>query len=742
MLEVAELSVTYGAHPVLHEVSLRVEEGQLAVVLGSNGAGKTTLINTVAGIVPALSGAIRLRGEELLSLPAHERAARGIATVPQGRGLFPDMTVAENLDLGAFANARRKEVRRQRDRVFALFPRLAERRRQAAETMSGGEQQMLAIGRALMSEPTLLLLDEPSLGLSPALTGEVFRIIRAILDEGVSILLVEQNARQSLKIGDYAYLLDGGRIVGAGAARAIQSDHKVVDAYLGGRGAVPAPLVTRDGRRLTPRPRFEDFKREGRTMYLTPFIGGTALDMETSVNVLNPLDQSVYATISYGGEAEMRAAIDAAEAAFPAWSKTPPAAREAVLYKAAELLEERREEVVDVLISEAGSTFIKSQFEVSFTANMLRSAAGEARRIFGEVIPSDIPGMTSLAVRKPLGVVAGISPFNFPLILGTKKLCMAIAAGNTFVHKPSEETSLLALTVAAIFNDAGLPEGVLNVVPGKGPELGQAILEDPRVKLVSFTGSTKVGQALAAECAKHGKRVTLEMGGKSPLVVLKDAELDYAVDTAAFGIFIHQGQICMAGSRIIVDQNLYDEFLERFAAKTRGIKVGDPRDPETVIGPLIRMSQCGFIKEHIDQAVAKGAEVLVGGDYEGAIFKPTILAHVTPYMSAYHTELFGPVVTVTRAENADHALQLANDSSYGLSAAVLTNDLQEALRFADELDTGMVHINGPTIHDEPHVPFGGVKDSGLGREGGRWSMEEMTEVKWITLQRGHRHYPF
>jgi aldehyde dehydrogenase (NAD+) len=350
--------------------------------------------------------------------------------------------------------------------------------------------------------------------------------------------------------------------------------------------------------------------------------------------------------------------------------------------------------------------------------------------------------MMSFAIRRPLGVVAGISPFNFPLILSTKKVCMALAAGNTLVLKPSEETSLVGLKIGEIFHQAGVPAGVLNVVPGDGPSLGEVLVKDPRVRLISFTGSTAVARSMAVECARYGKRIVLEMGGKSPLIILKDADVSYAVDTACFGLFIHQGQICMAGSRIIVEAPVYDVFLERFAAKVRTLKVGDPREHDTVIGPLIRGSQCGFIRSRIDAAEAAGARVLCGGTFEGNFFAPTVLADVRPGMAVFHDELFGPVASVIRAGDADDALRLANDARYGLSAAVLTNDLQLAMKFALGLESGMVHVNGPTVHDEPHVPFGGVKDSGMGREGGRWSMEEMTELKWITIQMGQRHYPF
>ncbi|MGB0035948.1 MAG: aldehyde dehydrogenase family protein, partial [Candidatus Acidiferrales bacterium] len=405
-------------------------------------------------------------------------------------------------------------------------------------------------------------------------------------------------------------------------------------------------------------------------------------------------------------------------------------------------LEKATPELVELLINEGGSTFGKAHFEVPFAANMVRSIAGEARRIHGDVFPADGPGLISMAIRRPLGVVAGISPFNFPIVLSLKKVAFALAAGNTFVLKPSEETSLVGLKLAEVFERAGLPPGVLNVVPGDGPTLARVLFDDPRVKLISFTGSTAVGRIIATECAKRGKRVVLEMGGKSPLVVLKDADVDYAVDTACFGIFIHQGQICMAGSRIIVEAPIYETFLERFVAKARTLKVGDPRDPHTVIGPLIRSSQCPMIDRKIKDAVAGGARLLTGGTYEGNFFAPTVLADVTPNMAAFRDELFGPVAAVSRADNADHALALANNSVYDLSSAVLTNNLQLAMKFALELEAGMVHLNGPTVHDEATVPFGGVKDSGSGREGGRWSIEEMTEVKWVTIQLGRRPYPF
>lgn len=479
-------------------------------------------------------------------------------------------------------------------------------------------------------------------------------------------------------------------------------------------------------------------------MFSTPYIAGKAIDVPPSAltDVVNPANQKPFARIFMAQEQHMRAAIDAADAAKEVWSKTPPAERERILFRAADELEKATPELVELLIAEAGSTFGKAHFEVPFAANMVRSIAGEARRIHGDVMASDVPGLMSMAIRRPLGVVAGISPFNFPVVLSLKKVAFGLAAGNTFVLKPSEETSLIGLKLAEVFERAGVPAGVFNVVPGDGARMAQVLYDDPRVKLISFTGSTKVGRTIATECAKRGKRVVLEMGGKSPLIVLKDADIEYAVDTACFGLFIHQGQICMAGSRVIVEAPIYEEFLKRFAAKAQTLKVGDPRDPHTVIGPLIRSSQCPMIDRKVKDAVAAGARLLCGGTYEGNFYHPTVVADVKPEMAAFRDELFGPVAAVSKANDADHALALANDSAYGLSSAVLTNNMQLAMKFALELEAGMVHVNGPTVHDEATVPFGGVKDSGMGREGGRWSIEEMTEVKWVTIQLGKRMYPF
>ena len=474
------------------------------------------------------------------------------------------------------------------------------------------------------------------------------------------------------------------------------------------------------------------------------FIDGewAASSSGTILDDINPATGDVFGRVHQASADDLERAIAAAYRARESWGNTLASEREAILLRAADVLEKRIPEVADVLIDEAGSTFGKAMFEASFVVNLLRSAAGECRRITGETMPSDSPGVFSMSVRRPLGVIAGIAPFNFPFLLAMKKVALALAAGNTFVLKPASYTPVTGLKIGEIFEAAGLPKGVLNVVPVQGSVLGNTFVADPRVRMITFTGSTEVGRELSAEAGRHFKRITLELGGKSPLIVLKDADVDYAVDAAAFGIFLHQGQVCMANSRLIVEAPIFDAFCEKLTAKIKGFQVGDPRDPKTVIGPLIDRKQCGVLDGHVSDAVAKGAKLLTGGKSDGAFYQPTILAGVTPDMRVFREESFGPAVSVIRAADSEDALKLANDSCYGLSSGLITNDLQKAFDLSLRLEAGMVHVNDSAVLDEPHVPFGGVKDSGVGREGGHHSMDEMTELKWITVQLGQRQFPF
>ncbi len=456
----------------------------------------------------------------------------------------------------------------------------------------------------------------------------------------------------------------------------------------------------------------------------------------------NPATGALFARVAQAARADALRAVEAAYRSRDAWARMLVADRAAILLRAADILATKVEEIREVLIEESGSTFGKSMFEVSYCIDLLRSAAGDARHIFGDTLPHSMPGQLGMVVRQPLGVIGGIAPFNAPFLLAMKKVALALAAGNCFVLKPSEETPVSGLKIAEIFHEANLPPGVLNVVPGPAQEVGTVLISDPRVRMIAFTGSTKVGKLIAAEAAKHLKKITLEMGGKNPLIVLRDADVDYAVRAGCFGIYFHQGQVCMANSRIVVEEPLFAAFCEKFAARAQSYKVGDPHDPQTVIGPLIRRAQCAFIDEHVQDAVAKGARVLTGGTHSNSFYQPTVIAGVTADMRIYSEESFGPITSIIRARSAEEALTIANDTSYGLAAGVITNDLQKAMDLALRLDTGMVHINNTTVSDEPHVPFGGIKNSGFGREGGRYSMQEMTELKWITIQLGQRQFPF
>jgi vanillin dehydrogenase len=456
----------------------------------------------------------------------------------------------------------------------------------------------------------------------------------------------------------------------------------------------------------------------------------------------NPATGALFARVAQAGRVDALRAVEAAYKARESWARLIVSERAAILLRAAEILATRVDEFREVLIDESGSTFGKSMFEVFYCIDLLRSAAGDARHIFGETLPHSMNGQVGMTVRQPLGVIGGIAPFNAPFLLAMKKVVLALAAGNCFVLKPSEETPVTGIKIAELFEAAGLPPGVLNVVPGPARDVASVLLSDPRVRMITFTGSTQVGKLIAVEAAKHLKKVTLEMGGKNPLIVLRDADVDYAVRAGCFGIYFHQGQVCMANSRIIVEAPVFDEFCEKFAARAKTYKVGDPHDPQTVIGPLIRRTQCAFIDEHVKDAVAKGARVLAGGTHQDNFYQPTVVADVTSEMRIYSEESFGPITAIIKAGSSEEALAIANDTSYGLSAGVITNDLQKAMDLALRLESGMVHINDTTVSDEPHVPFGGIKNSGVGREGGRYSMEEMTELKWITVQLGQRQFPF
>lgn len=450
---------------------------------------------------------------------------------------------------------------------------------------------------------------------------------------------------------------------------------------------------------------------------------------------LNPVDDSVFALVEQGNVDDIQLAVSAAAEAFTTHRKTVAKVREAYLIKAAELLEERRQAFVDVLIDETGSSVSKANFEVGAAVSILRAAAGSCRFVAGKTMPSDAPGRFSMSIREPLGVVAAITPFNVPLSKGVRLTASPIALGNTVVLLPSEHAPMIAKMLAELYCDAGVPSGVFNMVPGFGEEIGDALTTHEAIKVVTFTGSTRVGRHIQRLCGEHGKRVTLELGGKSPLVVLSDADLDKAVAGCCQGMFTYQGQICMGASRIYVANEVLDEFSQRFTTAANRLGRGDLRDQNTMIGPIISERQRQRVRRHISDAMDKGAQLLAGNTWEKNVCSPTILSGVTSEMEVCREETFGPVTSLYPIADIDEAIARANDSDYGLSAAIYTENLESALRFIDEVAAGMVHVNASTMYAEPHVPFGGVGDSGFGREGTEVDIDLMTEWKWATIQR-------
>lgn len=451
--------------------------------------------------------------------------------------------------------------------------------------------------------------------------------------------------------------------------------------------------------------------------------------------VLNPLDDSRFVRAALATEADVDAAVNAAHCAFSDRLLSSPGDRERWLIKAADLLQRDAPEFEALLIDEIGSPVRKAKHEIVTAIETLRAAAGIPRQMAGKMLPTDTDGRISLSQRSPLGVVAGITPFNVPLIKAVKHSAMPLATGNTVVLLPSEEAPTSVVRLARLYAEAGIPKGAMNVVCGRGYEIGDALVTHPAVRMVGFTGSTRVGRHIHGLCGQHGKRVTLELGGKNSLIVLADANIDAAMQAAVPGSFLYQGQICLSSSRIFVERPVADAFLARFCAVAGKLPVGDPRNPDTVVGPIINQKQRARIRSHIQDAVDKGATIRVGGDWEANCCQPTILTGVNDQMLIHQQETFGPVTSVYIVDTAEEAVCRANESSYGLVASVYTSDVDAALSFADRLDVGMVHINGQTIQQEPQAPFGGVGDSGFGREGTDVAIDEMTQWKWITIDR-------
>ena len=457
----------------------------------------------------------------------------------------------------------------------------------------------------------------------------------------------------------------------------------------------------------------------------------------------NPLTGEVATTVKAASVEDAHAAVAAAAAAFPAWSALGPNARRTALMKAAIALEARTDQFIDAMMSEIGATEGWARFNLTLAASTIREAAALTTQVAGEVIPSDRPGCIAMALREPVGVLLGIAPWNAPIILGVRAVATPLACGNTVVLKASEQCPRTHTLIGEAFNEA-LPEGAISIVtnaPADAAEIVGALIDHPEVKRINFTGSTHVGKIIARRAAEHLKPTLLELGGKAPLIVLDDADLDEAVKAAAFGAFMNQGQICMSTERIIVLDAVADEFNRRFKEKVESMPVGDPREGKTPLGAVVDQKTVDWVRELVNDAIANGAEQLVGGEANGVLMPAHVIDRVTPEMRLFREESFGPVVGVIRARDEAHAVELANDTEYGLSAAVFTRDTARGLRVAKLIKSGICHINGPTVHDEAQMPFGGVGASGYGRFGGRQGIDSFTETRWITVETQPGHYP-
>ncbi|WP_322013469.1 aldehyde dehydrogenase [Paraburkholderia sp. J12] len=459
----------------------------------------------------------------------------------------------------------------------------------------------------------------------------------------------------------------------------------------------------------------------------------------------NPLDGTVASRAPAAGVEDARAAVDAAARAFPAWSALGPGERRARLTQAAQALEAKADAFAAAMAAETGASALWAGFNVHLAAEGLREAAAMTTQIGGELIPSDVPGSLAMGVRQPAGVVLGIAPWNAPVILAVRAIALPLACGNTVVLKGSEICPATHGLIVEAMQEAGLPRGTVNFVtnaPADAARIVESMIAHPKVRRVNFTGSTRVGRLIAEQCARHLKPAVLELGGKAPFVVLDDADLDAAVDAAVFGAFANSGQICMSTERIIVDEQIADAFVEKLAARARALPLGDPRKEPVVLGSVVDMSTVERCNALIDDALAQGATLLCGGKAETTLMPATLLDHVTPAMRLYHDESFGPVKPIVRVRGEEAAIACANDNPYGLSSAVFSRDSARALNVARRIESGICHINGPTVHDEAQMPFGGVKDSGFGHFGGKAGIAEFTELRWITLQTAPRHYPF
>ena len=475
------------------------------------------------------------------------------------------------------------------------------------------------------------------------------------------------------------------------------------------------------------------------------FIGGQWCEGSSEKSLIdrNPYSGAPLAQVPIATRDDIDRAYGAASEAQRAWRAVNQYAKRTVFEQAVRFVEQSRGDISRMILEELGGTELKAAFETGLVIDILKEAATFPLRMEGKILPSPIDGRENYLYREPVGVIGVISPFNFPFFLSMKAVAPALAAGNGVVLKPHEDTMVTGGTLLArIFEEAGLPAGLLGVVLTDIPEIGDYFVEHPIPRVIVFTGSSQVGAHVAEVAGRNLKKAILELGGNNAFIVLDDADVDLAVDAAVFSRFTHQGQICMSANRVLVHSSILDEFRDKYLAKVASLKVGDPGDPDTIIGPLINQKQAARLDSVVEQAVAAGATTLLRGPVEGTLFSPAVLTDVTRDMTAYQEEMFGPAVVLIPFETDQEAVRLANDSNYGLSGAVHTADLDRGVRLARELDTGMVHVNDASIHDEPIVAFGGEKGSGIGRLNGQWSLDEFTTMKWVSVNHGRRQFPY
>lgn len=457
----------------------------------------------------------------------------------------------------------------------------------------------------------------------------------------------------------------------------------------------------------------------------------------------DPYTNELLCEFNGASKEDINEAYESAFAAHRKWANSSPSFRRDILFRVTEILKKRKNEIIELLVRETGSTLVKAEIEWNLVYQGTMEAATYPFRMKGEIIPTSIPGKDGMVFKKPVGVVGVISPWDFSLQLTNRSVAPALATGNAVVLKPASSTPITGgFLFAEIYQEAGLPDGVLNVVAGSTTEIGDLFVEHPIPRVISFTGSTKVGRHIGELCGKNLKRASLELGGNGPFVILPDADLNQAVQAAVVGKFLNAGQICMAINRIIVVDEIYDEFVKRFTEKVKSLKWGDPMEEGVAFGPIIDKKQFNNIKKIIQDTEKAGAKKILDGESDGLVMHPVIFIDVTNDMPAAREEIFGPVAIILRAKDEDEALRMANDTEYGLSAAVFAGDLFRGMEFARRLEAGMCHVNDMTVNDEPNSPFGGEKNSGLGRFGGEWALREFTTDHWVTIQKEPRAYPF